>query len=48
MLAFCVEASLVYFNVDYVLETVLRRAESEPGLQRVVYDLSSKPYLDVA
>ena len=48
VLALRVEASLVYFNVDHVLETVLRRAQSEPGLRRVVYDLSSTPYVDVA
>jgi sulfate permease, SulP family len=48
VLAFRVEASLVYFNVDHVLETVRRRAESEPGLKRVVYDLSNTPYVDVA
>src|SRR5262245_46083683 len=48
VLAFRVESSLVYFNVDHVLEAVLRRAESEPGLQRVVFDLSSTPYIDVA
>jgi MFS superfamily sulfate permease-like transporter len=48
VLPFRVEASLVYFNVDHVLEAVLRRALSEPGLQRVVYDLSSTPYVDVA
>ena len=48
MLAFRVEASLVYFNVDHVLEMVLRRARGEPGLRRVVYDLSSTPYVDVA
>jgi MFS superfamily sulfate permease-like transporter len=48
VLAFRVEASLVYFNVDHVLETVRRRARSEPGLQRVVYDLSNTPYVDVA
>ena len=48
VLAFRVEASLVYFNVDHVLETVLRRAQSEPGLRRVVYDLSNTPYMDVA
>jgi SulP family sulfate permease len=48
VLAFRVEASLIYFNVDHVLETVLRRAQSEPGLQRVVYDLSNTPYVDVA
>jgi high affinity sulfate transporter 1 len=48
VLAFRVEASLVYFNVDHVRETVLRRTQSEPGLQRVVYDLSNTPYVDVA
>jgi high affinity sulfate transporter 1 len=48
VLAFRVEASLLYFNADHVLETVLRRAQSEPGLQRVVYDLSNTPYVDVA
>jgi high affinity sulfate transporter 1 len=48
VLAFRVEASLVYFNVDHVLETVLERARSEQGLKRVVYDLSNTPYVDVA
>jgi high affinity sulfate transporter 1 len=48
VLAFRVEASLVYFNVDHVLDTVLRRAQTEPGLKRVVYDLSNTPYMDVA
>jgi hypothetical protein len=40
--------SLAEFNADHVLETVFRRAEREPGLRRVVYDLSATPYLDVA
>jgi high affinity sulfate transporter 1 len=48
VLAFRVEASLVYFNVDHVRETVLQRVRGEPGLQRVVYDLSTTPYVDVA
>jgi high affinity sulfate transporter 1 len=48
VLAFRVEASLVYFNVDHVLNTVLQRARSEPGLRRVVYDFSNTPYMDVA
>jgi anti-anti-sigma factor len=48
VLAFRVEASLVYFNVDHVLEAVLQRARSEAGLHRVVYDLSNTPYVDVA
>jgi high affinity sulfate transporter 1 len=48
VLAFRVESSLVYFNVDHVLQTVLQRARAEPGLQRVVFDLSNTPYIDVA
>jgi SulP family sulfate permease len=48
VLAFRVEASLVYFNVDHVLETVLGRVQRESGLRRVVYDLSNTPYVDVA
>jgi MFS superfamily sulfate permease-like transporter len=48
VLAFRAEASVVYFNVEHVLETVLRRTQSEPGLQRVVYDVSNTPYVDVA
>ena len=48
VLAFRVEASLVYFNVDHVLETVLQRVRGDPELRRVVYDLSNTPYVDVA
>lgn len=48
VLAFRVESSLVYFNVDHVLLTVLHRLASEPEVQRVVYDLSNTPYVDVA
>jgi high affinity sulfate transporter 1 len=48
VLLFRVEASLVYFNVDHVLETVLGRVRNEAELQRVVYDLSNTPYVDVA
>jgi high affinity sulfate transporter 1 len=48
VLAFRVEASLVYFNVDHVLETVLQRVRSDPEPRRVVYDLSNTPYVDVA
>jgi len=48
VLAFRVESSLVYFNVDHVLQTVLQRVESDPKVQRVVYDLSNTPYVDVA
>jgi high affinity sulfate transporter 1 len=48
VLAFRVEASLVYFNVDHVLETVLQRVRGDSELRRVVYDLSNTPYVDVA
>jgi high affinity sulfate transporter 1 len=48
VLAVRVEASLVYFNVEHVLQTILEKARSEPGLQRVVYDLSNTPYVDIA
>jgi high affinity sulfate transporter 1 len=48
VLAFRVEASLVYFNVDHVLQTVLQRIQGRPEVQRVVYDLSTTPYVDVA
>lgn len=48
VLAFRVEGSLVYFNADHVLQAVLRRVPDEPGLRRVVYDLSNTPYVDIA
>jgi high affinity sulfate transporter 1 len=48
VLAFRVEASLVYFNVDHVLEAVLKRVRNEPLLRRVVFDFSNTPYVDVA
>jgi MFS superfamily sulfate permease-like transporter len=48
VLAFRVEASLVYFNVDHVLDTVRQRVQANPELRRVVYDLSNTPYVDVA
>lgn len=48
IVAFRVEASLVYFNVDHVLKTVLDRVANEENPRRVVYDLSNTPYVDVA
>jgi SulP family sulfate permease len=48
VLAFRVQSSLLYFNVDHVLATVRERAANEPGLRLVVCDLSNSPYLDVA
>ena len=48
MLAFRVQSSLLYFNVDHVLEVVRLRAKAQAGLRRVVCDLSNVPYMDVA
>lgn len=48
VLLFRIEAALYYFNVDHVLETVLRRIQTELGLRRVVCDLSNSPNVDVA
>jgi anti-anti-sigma factor len=45
---FRVQSSLLYFNVDHVLETVRQRAAATTGLQRVICDLSNVPYVDIA
>jgi SulP family sulfate permease len=44
-----VEASLLYFNVEHVRETVWQRIRSTTGtLKLVVFDLSSSPMVDLA
>jgi high affinity sulfate transporter 1 len=48
VLAFRVQSSLLYFNVDHVLDAVLQRARAQPDLRRVICDLSNVPYVDVA
>jgi MFS superfamily sulfate permease-like transporter len=48
VLAFRVQASLLYFNVDHVLDTILNRAHTEKGLHLVACDLSNTPYADIA
>src|SRR6185369_11065859 len=48
ILAFRVQSSLLYFNVDHVLEVVLQRAQAQADLRRVICDLSNVPYMDVA
>ncbi len=48
VLAVRVEASLLYFNVDHVLASVLRLAARERGIRFVVCDLSSSPHVDLA
>jgi len=47
-LAFRVQSSLLYFNVDHVLDTVRVHAKAQAGLRRVICDLSNVPYVDVA
>ena len=48
ILAFRVQSSLLYFNVDHVLEAVRQRAQAQADLRRVICDLSNVPYMDVA
>ena len=49
VLAFRVEAGLVYFNVDHVLQMVLERVAAEgKSLRFVVCDLSTSPSIDLA
>ncbi|HVO25688.1 MAG TPA: SulP family inorganic anion transporter [Candidatus Margulisiibacteriota bacterium] len=49
VLAFRVEASLLYFNVENVLRAVLDQLRSEGSSVRlVVCDLSTSPYVDLA
>jgi len=49
VLAFRVEATLLYFNVDHVLRDVLQRVRDTPtGLRLVICDLSNSPYVDLA
>jgi SulP family sulfate permease len=48
VLIFRVEASLLYFNVDYVRDCVLAKLSTTDSLRLVVCDLSNSPYVDVA
>jgi sulfate permease, SulP family len=50
VVAFRPEASLLYFNADFVLDTVLERILplSSDALQLVICDLSASPHLDLA
>jgi len=48
ILIFRVEAGLVYFNVDYVRDTILSRVRSEdPAPKLVVCDFSASPRVDL-
>ena len=49
VLAFRVEASIMYMNVEHVLDAVLARVEGAPeALRLVVADLSTSPHVDLA
>jgi MFS superfamily sulfate permease-like transporter len=44
-----VESSLLYFNADYVSETIMQRVQDAgASLRRVLCDLSATPYVDLA
>jgi SulP family sulfate permease len=47
-IVFRVQSSLLYFNVDHVLDVVRQQAAAKEGLQRVICDMSNVPYTDVA
>jgi high affinity sulfate transporter 1 len=48
-LLFRTEASLLYFNADYVRDTVMKRvSEMGAGLRLAVCDLSTSPHVDLA
>ncbi|HEY3039178.1 MAG TPA: sodium-independent anion transporter [Pyrinomonadaceae bacterium] len=48
LMIFRVESSLLYFNVDYVRETILARVRSETTSPKLVLcDLSASPHVDL-
>ena len=48
ILIFRVEASLLYFNVDYIRDLVLNRVRNESAPPKLALcDLSSSPYVDL-
>ena len=49
MLIVRIEASLLYFNVEYVLREVMRHVDGQPEpIRLVICDLSTSPYVDLA
>jgi SulP family sulfate permease len=48
VVAFRVEAALLYFNVEHVLREMLRHVDARPDGHLVVCDLSTSPYVDLA
>jgi high affinity sulfate transporter 1 len=43
-----VESSLLYFNAEYVRDTIWNHAASSPGIRVVICDLSNAPHVDVS
>jgi MFS superfamily sulfate permease-like transporter len=42
------EASLIYFNIDHIRDTIAERVRSEPTPPKlVIIDLSAAPYMDL-
>ena len=49
VLLFRVEASVLYFNVENIRNTIWSKILlSDPSLKTVIWDLSSSPYVDLA
>jgi len=49
VVAFRIEADLLYFNADHILRDILARVRQEnPPPRFVVCDLSTSPYVDIA
>jgi len=48
VIAFRPEASLLYINVETILETVLKALRKSSGIKLVACDLSASPYIDLA
>lgn len=48
IIAFRPEASLLYINAETIMDTVMARVSAAPGTRRVVCDLSSSPFIDLA
>jgi MFS superfamily sulfate permease-like transporter len=48
VLVFRVEASILYFNADYVRKAVSEKVRSTAGLRVVISDMSNSPQVDIA
>ncbi len=46
-LVFRVQSSILYFNVDHILQLIRQRAAAQTSLRQVICDLSNVPYVDV-